>query len=312
MTDIGSGEIDSSRTRVSARARGVIAWKLRRRTSAFYDDPATMRALLAEHQDPSGTRPPWWIRATTRVRHTALDGHDCWTLQPPRGPRSEVHVLHLHGGGFVEQPGAHHWNFARWLVARLGATVTLPMYPLAPAADHRDIWPFTEHSYERFLAGHRAEDRIVLGDSCGGGLALALAQRLRDRGEPVPSRIGLLSPWLDLAVGDAMSVRIAPDDPVLGVDGLRQAGRWYAAGTALDDPEISPVDADLRGLGRIAAFVGTRDLLLADARRLRRDAERVGQEIELRQYRGMYHNWIMHPLPEGRVARGHLLDFLRR
>ncbi|GAA1093796.1 alpha/beta hydrolase [Pseudonocardia alni] len=312
MTGIEAGDRGSSHMRVSARARAAVALMRRRRTSAFYDDPATMRALLAAHQDPTYTRPPSWIRATTRVRHSRLDGRDCWTLQPPRGPHTDLHVLHLHGGGFVEQPGAHHWNFARWLIARLGATVTLPMYPLAPAADHRDIWPFAQHAYEKFLAGHRPEDRIVLGDSCGGGLALALAQRLRDRGEPVPSRIGLFSPWLDLAVGDPLSARIAPDDPVLGIDGLRQAGRWYAAGAELDDPEISPVDADLRGLGRIAAFVGTRDLLLADARRLQRDAEQVGQEIELHEYPGMYHNWIMHPLQEARVARGHLLDFLCR
>lgn len=301
-----------SRERVSLPARAAVALMRWRRTAQFYDDAAAMRAGLAAHQDPTYTRPPSWVRATSRVEHTDLDGHDCWTVQPPRGPRSGMHVLQLHGGGFVEQPGAHHWNFARWLVARLGASVTLPMYPMVPQHDHREIWPLAQHSYERFLAPHRPEDRVVLGDSCGGALALALAQMVRNRGEPVPSRIGLFSPWLDLAVSDPLSGRIAPDDPVLGIDGLRQAGRWYAAGTALDDPEISPVDADLRGLGRIAAFVGTRDLLLADARRLRRDAEQVGQEIELHEYPGMFHNWIMQPLPEARVARGHLLDFLRR
>lgn len=298
-------------TRVSVRARAAIGVMRLQRTSAFSDDAATMRADLASHQDPSLTRPPRWVRASTDVGHDMVDGHDCWTLRAPRGKRSGMHVLHLHGGGFVEQPGRHHWVFARWLVHRLGATVTLPMYPLAPGADHHEIWPVAQHSYERFLASHRPEDRVVLGDSCGGALALALAQLLRDRDEPVPSRIGLFSPWLDLAVADPLSARIAPHDPALGIEGLRQAGQWYAADTALDDPEISPVDADLRGLGRIAAFVGTRDLLLAGARRLERDAEQVGQDIELHEYPGMYHNWIMQPVPEARVARRHLLDFLR-
>ncbi|MBP2366530.1 alpha/beta hydrolase [Pseudonocardia parietis] len=298
--------------RVSVPARAAIGWMRLQRMSAFYDDAATMRDQLASHQDPTLTRPPRWVRATTDVAHDTVDGHDCWTLRAPRGKRSPVHVLHLHGGGFVEQPGHHHWGLARWLVHRLGATVTLPMYPLAPGADHREIWPVAQHSYERFLSSRPPEDRIVLGDSCGGALALALAQLLRDRDEPVPSRIGLFSPWLDLGVTDPLSARIAPHDPVLGIEGLRQAGQWYAAGTALDDPEISPVDADLRGLGRIAAFVGTRDLLLADARRLKLDAEEVGQDIELHEYPGMFHNWIMQPLvPEARPARQHLLDFLR-
>lgn len=298
--------------RASLPARMLVARMRWNRTSAFYDDAAVMRAELAAHQDPAGTRPPRWLRAVCDVERSTVDGHDCWTLRPPRRARSGMHVLHLHGGGFVEQPGAHHWRFAHWLCTRLGAAVTLPMYPLAPEHDHRSIWPVARHAYRRFLSSHRPEDRVVLGDSCGGALSLALAQLLRDRDEPVPARVGLFSPWLDLAVTDPLSARIAPRDPALGIEGLRQAGRWYAAGTALDDPEISPVHADLRGLGRIAAFVGTRDLLLADARRLRRDAERVGQEIELHEYPDMFHNWIMQPVPEARVARRDLLAFLRR
>lgn len=67
----------------------------------------------------------------------------------------------------------------------------------------------------------------------------------------------------------------------------------------------SPVHADLRGLGRIAAFVGSRDLLLADARRLRRDAEQVAPEIEPHEYPGTFHNWIMQPLPEAAGPRRH-------
>lgn len=298
--------------RVSLPARALIARMRWNRTAEFYDDAATMRAQLATHQDPALTRPPRWLHAVTDIRRSDVDGHDCYTLLPPRRSRSGMHVLHLHGGGFVEQPGAHHWRFARWLVTHLGASVTLPMYPLAPGHDHRSIWPVAQHAYERFLYAHRPQERVVLGDSCGGALALALAQLLRNRDEPVPARIGLFSPWLDLAVGDPLSARIAPRDPALGIEGLRQAGHWYAAGTAVDDPEISPVHADLRGLGRIAAFVGTRDLLLADARRLRRDAEQVGQEIELHEYPGMFHNWIMQPIPEARTARRHLLAFLRR
>lgn len=311
-TEAGTPPVAPQPARISLRARVAVDLMRWRGVSEFYDSAATMRARLDEHQDPALAGPPQWLRLTARIAHDRVDGHDCWTLRPPRDEGSGLHVLHLHGGGFVEQTGTHHWLFARWLARRLGATVTLPMYPLAPGHDHRSIWPMVQHSYEHFLSAHRAEDRVVLGDSCGGALSLALAQLLRDRDEPVPARIGLFSPWLDLAVRDPLSTEIAPHDPALGIEGLRQAGRWYAAGTALDDPEISPVHADLRGLGRIAAFVGTRDLLLADARRLRRDAERVGQEIELHEYPGMFHNWIMQPLPEAAVARRHLVDFLRR
>ncbi|MDQ4118728.1 MAG: alpha/beta hydrolase [Actinomycetota bacterium] len=281
-----------------------------RRTDRFYTDATTMRARLPEHQDPSMGRPPRDIRDALDVQATAVDGYTCWTLRPRSEPRSPMHVLHLHGGGFVEQMGAHHWWFAHRLIDALGCAVTFPMFPLVPEHDHRSIWPMVRHSYEQLLGPIRPEDRVIMGDSAGGGLTLSLAQMLRDRGDAQPSRLVLLSPWLDLGVSDPLAERIARDDPVLGIAGLRQAGRWYADGTELDDPEISPVHAELSGLGRTAVFVGTRDLLLADARRLRREAALHGQHVTLNEYRGMFHNWIMQPLPEARRARADLLRFL--
>ncbi|HZZ50738.1 MAG TPA: alpha/beta hydrolase, partial [Pseudonocardia sp.] len=75
-------------------------------------------------------------------------------------------------------------------------------------------------------------------------------------------------------------------------------------------PEISPTHADLAGLAPIGVFVGTRDLLVADARMLRREAAALGEHITLHEYPGMFHNWIMQPLPEARRARADLLRFL--
>lgn len=295
---------------VSLRAQMMITLMRIRGTNRFYTDPATMRARLAEHQDPSMGWPPRSVRRALEVQRSTVDGFTCWTLRPRSGPRSDTHVMHLHGGGYVEQMGAHHWHFAHWLIDTLGCTLTFPMYPLVPEHDHHTIWPMARHSYERFLQPCRPQDRVIMGDSAGGGLAVCLAQLLRDRGEPQPARLALLSPWLDLAVTDPLAERIAPHDPVLGIAGLRQAGRWYAADTALDDPELSPTHADLSGLAPIGVFVGTRDLLLADARMLQREATRLGEHIALHEYPGMFHNWIMKPLPEAYRARDDLLRFL--
>lgn len=295
---------------VSWRARGAIALMRIRRTHRFYTDPATMRARLPRHQDPSQGRPPEGVRRALALQESSVDGYTCWTLRPRSGPRSGTHIMHLHGGGFVEEMGAHHWRFAHWLVDSLGCTLTFPMYPLVPEHDHHAIWPMVRHSYETFLEPCHPQDRAITGDSAGGGLALCLAQLLRDRGEPQPARLALISPWLDLAVADPLAERIAPKDPVLGIAGLRQAGRWYAAHTPLDDPEISPTHADLSGIAPVGVFVGTRDLLLADARMLEREVTRLGQHILLHEYPGMFHNWIMQPLPEAYRARDDLLRFL--
>lgn len=296
--------------RVSWQARAAIGIRRMRRTKRFYSDPRAMRAMLRRRQDPRRCRPPAWIRRALDVEESQVDGCPCWTLRPRGGARTGMHVLHLHGGGFVEQVEHHHWWFARWIVETLGCSLTFPMYPLAPAHGRHTVATMARRSYDKFLGPCAAHDRVLTGDSAGGALALIVAQSLRNDDEPQPARLVLLSPWLDLAVDDPLAEQIEPDDPVLGIEGLRQAGRWFADGSAPDDPAVSPVRGDLTGLAPTAVFIGTRDLLLADARNLQRNATNAGTPIAMHEYPGMFHNWIMERLPEGRRARSEMVRFL--
>jgi acetyl esterase/lipase len=99
---------------------------------------------------------------------------------------------------------------------------------------------------------------------------------------------------------------------MLGIAGLREAGRMYAEGTDPRDPRVSPIHADLTGLAPITLFIGTRDVLLPDARRFAARAEEAGVELDYREYPGMFHNWLMQAIPEGREAMNHVERLLRR
>ncbi|MBF6175764.1 alpha/beta hydrolase [Nocardia blacklockiae] len=281
------------------------------RNKRFYADPAVMRAKLPEHQAPQRSRPPRRLRERYAVDSETVDDHVVYTLAPRSGPTCPWHIFHMHGGGFVEAPEPHHWRFAAKMVDLLGCTYVMPMYPLAPEHDHSVIVPMVDTAYERAVDGVEPRHRIVFGDSAGGTLALTLARRLRERGEPQPAALGLFSPWIDLATDDPLSLTLDDRDPELGVTGLRQAGRWYAAERALDDPGISPAFADLTGLAPVVVFIGHRDILLPDARRIEELGRRAGVRVDLHEYPGMFHNWIMKNIPEARRAVGELLDFLR-
>ncbi|MBB5916047.1 acetyl esterase/lipase [Nocardia transvalensis] len=295
----------------SWQARALIARMWLGRNKKFYADPATMRAALARHQAPERARPPRRVAAAFDIARQTIDGHDVHTLAPEGGPTSPWHVFHMHGGGFVESPEPHHWHFAARMVARLGCTYTMPMYPLAPQYDHRVIVPMVEHAYDRVTAATSPRHRIVFGDSAGGTLALTLARHLRERGQPQPAALALFSPWIDLATDDSLSLALDDRDPELGVTGLKQAGRWYAGRRALDDPEISPAFADLTELAPAIVFIGHRDILLPDARRIKELGDAAGVPVELREYPGMFHNWIMKNIPEARQATDELLHFLQ-
>ncbi|QRP49691.1 alpha/beta hydrolase fold domain-containing protein [Amycolatopsis sp. FDAARGOS 1241] len=294
---------------VSTKAKLYMAYQRASGHKRFYDDARTLHRTLRSHQRPSMARPPHRIRRQCTVDRHEVRGFACWTLRPRRGTAG-LHVLHLHGGGYVEEIQQHHWRFAAELVARLGCAVTLPIYPLVPRHDHTETLPMVHAAYEQLAAG--ADHRVVSGDSAGGALALAIAQRLRDEGRPQPDGLVLISPWLDVTLEDPISVVLDEHDPILGITGLREAGRIYSEGTDPHDPRISPLHADLTGLGPVSLFIGTRDLLLPDARRFRDRAHDAGVALDYREYPGMFHNWVMQNLPEGREALNHVERFLRR
>lgn len=294
----------------SWRARAMIARMLLRRNKRFYADPSVMRHGLPRHQIPSRSHPPRRMLDTHQVTSRMIEGHRVYTITPADGPTSLWHIFHLHGGGFVEAPEPHHWHFAARMVDLLGCTYSLPMYPLAPEHDHETIIPMVEKAFYEVLGDSAPGDRIVFGDSAGGTLALTLARHLRERAQPQPAAFALFSPWIDLATDDPLSPALDARDPELGVTGLKQAGRWYAGERALDDPEISPAFADLTGLAPVMVFIGHRDILLPDARRIKELGDAAGVRVDLREYPGMFHNWIMKNIPEARQATTELLEFL--
>ncbi|MGZ9827111.1 alpha/beta hydrolase [Tsukamurella ocularis] len=276
-----------------------------RRSKRFYRDREVMVAGLADRQSLKAAMPPWWIRLGVEIRSATVGGTRCVSITPPTS--SGARVLHLHGGAFVEQPEHHHWRFLRWLALTTGASVVVPLYPLCPIADHDAIRRCVRRVYDDAIAGHPGPV-VVSGDSAGGLLAVELARTAPSRGARRPDALVLSSPWLDLAITDGRSERIEPDDPELAIAGLRTAGRWYSGGGR---GETDPLSTDLSALPPTAVASGTRDVLNPDAERLHKVLTTAGVAVTMLEYPDMFHNWIMHAIPEGAAARTRLVDFLR-
>jgi acetyl esterase/lipase len=229
----------------------------------------------------------------------------------PKGTVDRHHVLYLHGGAYVHQIEPDHWAFFARLIDALACTVTVPLYPLAPRHSHEQTLEMIEHSYQVAFTGVDPANRVLMGDSAGGGMSLVLAQRRKAEGNPLPAHIVLISPWLDITVKDPMVPGLERRDPYLSAPGLIEAGRMYAGDLDPEDPRLSPINGELAGLGRISVLVGTRDVLLADARRLRLLATLHNIDIDYLEHEDMYHGWAMEPSPEGRRARQQIITILQ-
>jgi acetyl esterase/lipase len=81
------------------------------------------------------------------------------------------------------------------------------------------------------------------------------------------------------------------------------------AGTA--DPNnylISPINGSLKGLGHITIFIGTHDLLIADCRKLERQAEKEHVKIGYHEYKSMMHDWMLFSFPESKNALKQIIE----
>lgn len=212
------------------------------------------------------------------------------SARPRRGPDLGRRLLFLHGGSYVFEISPHHYRFCAALAEATGATVVLPIYPLAPEHDALAI-----QAKVRAVIAALGPFDAWLGDSAGAGLTLALAQQ-----EVAPPPLVLLSPWLDTGLEDAALEALDARDPWLSRAGLRECGRLYAGGLEPSDPRVSPLHGDLRSIPRVTILVGTRDLLLLDSRRLR---DRAPEKVSLLEYPDMVHDFMLVPgLPEARRA----------
>jgi acetyl esterase/lipase len=179
---------------------------------------------------------------------------------------------------------------ARIAVATEGDVVLLD-YRLAPEHPFPAALEDALAAWEALRLHHDADRILVMGDSAGGGLALALLLALIENGSELPAAAVCLSPWTDLAAtGDsARSGEI--DDPMVRIDDLVEWGGVYAGGSDIRHPFVSPLFGDLRGLPPLLIQVGERELLLDDSRRLAAKADAAGVDVTLQVFPDLMHVW---------------------
>ena len=263
-----------------------------------------------ESGDRTYTEPSQRLQQRHQVSKRNVNGHLVWTIAPRENPGSK-HVIYLHGGAYVNSFAPQHWELISKLVQALNCTVTAPNYPHAPEHYVHDVFAFMLPLYNELAATNGSENVTVMGDSSGGGISLALAQRLREDGLDQPGRLILLSPWLDATLSNPEIAEFDKIDPFLGVEGMKYAGAVYARDVDPKSYLVSPVYGSVIDLAPISLFIGTRDILFPDCRKLRNQAEAEGVRIDYREYDEMVHDWMLGPLPEAKHAIAEIVDLIR-
>ncbi|MEV6767080.1 alpha/beta hydrolase [Nocardia sp. NPDC051030] len=202
------------------------------------------------------------------------------------GPVSDAAtVLYLHGGGYTVGSPATHRALAAFLARETGCAVQVLDYRLAPEHPYPAALDDAEAAFLELVASGFEPERIaVSGDSAGGGLSLALAERLRDRHAFVPAALGLIAPW-----GDPNEVPSRSRDLVINRPWSRQCAAAYLGGGDGNDSGYAPLLDDLHGLPPTYVQADVDEMLHDQCTRLVAKLRAAGVDTRFTETEGLWH-----------------------
>jgi acetyl esterase/lipase len=273
-------------------------------------DPATyLKQKRIDNENPYVI--PAKLKHKYSIKKSKSYSLDTYMLKSPSKSESRQ-ILFLPGGGYIEQPLMWHWRFLFQLTQKLDGTITVPIYPKAPNHQYKEVLDKVLPIYKDLLTKASSENIVIMGDSAGGGLALALSQLLLKEGISQPGNIILLSPWLDVTLNNPKIAALKKFDPMLNLKLLIEAGKTYAGDTPTSNYLVSPINGPIQGLGKISIFIGTHELFLPDARKFKARAKREKVDINYFEYPKMNHVFPVLPIPEARLAMKQIIDIIKK
>lgn len=232
---------------------------------------------------------------TCNIEQKMYMNRKVFILTPENVEKTDMVILYFHGGSYMAEIAQEHWSFLEKIINNTGATVILPDYPLSPKHNYKDVFDMVVPLYNEIVSKINLENFVVMGDSAGGGLALALEEKITSENSEykLPVKTILISPWLDVRLGNPEIDEAQKNDKQLNKDTLKLAGIAYAGNDDINSYLVNPVDGDLSKLQNITIFTGTYDILNPDVHVLEERAKTQGIRIDVREYEGASHIWIL-------------------
>lgn len=234
-------------------------------------------------------------------------------LHPENGMPDRA-ILYVHGGGYVSGSINDHRLIVAKLVKECQVNTLLYNYRLAPEHPYPAAVEDSVAAYRWLLEQGFAPDKImIVGESAGGGLCLALLLALRDQSIPLPAGAVAISPWTDLAcTGESYrskaKVCLSPEGS------WTVYSKYYAGDADRTTPWLSPLYGDLHGLPPLLIQVGDDEILRDDSIRFAEKAKAAGGNVRLRVEKGMVHCYpLLAPMfPEATQSMNEICAFIQQ
>ena len=224
---------------------------------------------------------------------TVIGGVKAFIISPKEiAPANRNRLLvHVHGGGYVYNPGEAGTGEATLMAAYGGFKIISFDYRMPPDYPYPAAMDDAMAVWKEAIKMQDPKNMAIFGTSTGGGMTLAMILRARQEGVSLPAAIAPGTPWSDLTeTGDTYKTNEWLDNVLVSYNGyLRHAAELYANGHDLRDPQLSPIYGDYTGFPPAILTSGTRDLFLSLTVLTHRKLRRAGVEAALQVFEGMSH-----------------------
>lgn len=214
-------------------------------------------------------------------------------------------MVFFHGGGY-SFGGSRTTH--RALIANLAKKMSIISYAvdyrLTPEHPFPAAFDDAGNAWDAIVAANPDKEIVLVGDSAGGGLSLALLMELNQSGRQLPTSCVLLSPWTDLTLSGKSMKTHKKRDPYLTPLILKMYSDLYCVNIDSKDWRASPLFGEYSGLPPTLVMVGDREILLDDALRMKEFSQASEMNLEVEVWPEMIHVWMAFIpfIPEGKKA----------
>ena len=267
----------------------------------------SVEVKMMDHSDKGAVSLPDGVKFPRPVSENRFEGMQVFEMAPADDTKPVL--FYLHGGAYINNFDKNHWKSLADIAGQSGCGLVAPNYPLLPLHTAAEAHSLVLGLYEQLVNRIPASRIVVAGDSAGGGFALALAQEARDAGLPVPGRLLLISPFVDISGGDEA---LQDKDTWLHVDACQACGHAWAGDLDEKNPIVSPLYGDMHGLPPTDIYSGTYDVLYTDILKTEQKLRESGVDVELHIAPKFGHVYPLYPVPQGKKARREISRYLQQ
>lgn len=231
---------------------------------------------------------PGTIKATIALPNCTAQLVRADGVLPADGKRGVI--LYLHGGAFLACGANTHSGIVTALSGYADSPVLVVDYRMVPK---HSVGTAIDDCYDAYrwlrLTGYQPDQIVLAGDSAGGYLSLALAERLVDEGE-MPAALVTMSPLFEIdneSRANHPNIHTDAMFPAKAFDALVELIERAAARKGEDVYE--PLDHIEPGLPRTLIHASGSEALLSDARKAAHMLAAAGVPVELRIWPGQMH-----------------------